>query len=186
MGNVFAKCLAAPPPPVVFTICPIDGKAHEFDGPANAIDKSAACKKCGKLRQVIDTEARACQMGDHEWVQDFVPVCVPVVAAQKETSDKAAPAGGPIAQGTPVPAQGAVVQPVYKCMRCGLRQQMDANGAYMYDDYCACPVERVATLTDRAPAEAFVDVRAAMSRHVWRRLHDGARDGHDVRHHGRC
>ena len=39
MGGVLAKCLGPSAPPTVFTICPSDGKAHDFGDDAKAGQK---------------------------------------------------------------------------------------------------------------------------------------------------
>ena len=155
MGNILAKCLGPSPPPVVFTVCSVDGKAHDFGHSTSGtpVDKTAVCLKCNKPRSVIDFECEQCQQGNHEWVQDYVPVptaqaqpvCLDagptkasVASAEKEADDLKkliAEKQGAVAQATPVPAQGMAVMVTYKCKRCGLRQQLGADGAYVYDDY---------------------------------------------------
>lgn len=64
------------------------------------------------------------------------PTVGAVASAEKEAADLqkliAEKREAVVAQATPV--QSAQV-PVLKCVRCGLRQQMGPDGAYVYDDY---------------------------------------------------
>lgn len=137
MGQVLAKCIAQmqadPEPPVVFTICEADGKAHEFGQQSTGmpIEKTASCLKCKKDRMTIDLECRMCREGNHDWVQNYEPVCNPCGPVPDPTQGKAMTAK----PGAPPVAQAVPVQMVYKCKRCGLRQQMNENGVYVYDDY---------------------------------------------------
>ena len=76
MGGLLTKCLGPSAPPTVFTICQVDGKAHDFGDkkPGEKIADADRCMKCRKSRQTIDNECQLCQDGQHAWVQDFVPV----------------------------------------------------------------------------------------------------------------
>eukprot|EP00322_Chrysochromulina_rotalis_P020247 CAMPEP_0115848946 /NCGR_PEP_ID=MMETSP0287-20121206/11193_1 /TAXON_ID=412157 /ORGANISM="Chrysochromulina rotalis, Strain UIO044" /LENGTH=183 /DNA_ID=CAMNT_0003302893 /DNA_START=53 /DNA_END=604 /DNA_ORIENTATION=+ len=119
MGSAFAKCLAPDPPPVVFTVCPSDGRAHEFaTADAKQLTPQSACSKCGQTKQQIDLRCQACRDGQHEWVQDYEPI------SQAQ----------PQAAGPPGVTQGVAVMPVFKCRHCGLRQQ-ERDGVAYYDDY---------------------------------------------------
>ena len=73
---MLTKCLGPSAPPTVFTICQVDGKAHDFGDkkPGEKIADADRCMKCRKSRQTIDNECQLCQDGQHAWVQDFVPV----------------------------------------------------------------------------------------------------------------
>ena len=121
MGN----CLGTPEPAVVYTICPTDGKAHDFgetklaERPKGAPQTLFACR-CGKTKEQVVQECRNCQNGNHQWVAEVVPMP---------------------AQGQPMPQPGAgipvgtPVQTVFKCTVCGMRRS-GQDGNYIYDD-CA-------------------------------------------------
>ena len=113
MGAVLTKCLGPQEPPVVFTICPFDGKGHDFGEKA----AEPICSKCKQSKETVNAHMQACQQGDHAWAQDYEPLQQPPQPMQ---------AG--VAQGTPMMA-------IHKCTRCGLRRQADAQGQYAYDDH---------------------------------------------------
>ena len=149
MGNACAKCLGPQAPPVVFTICPVDGKAHQFSNATGTkIEATDTCQKCRKQRQQIDMECQDCQDGRHAWIVDLEPMSSapyaqtqPVQVASSKLTDPtsgpppgvpgsptvavAQPVGQPVAQGTPVQAMV-----VHKCTRCGLRQRPGPDGVY--------------------------------------------------------
>ena len=138
-GAACAKCLGPQPPAVVFTMCPSDGKAHDFGtAPGAKVESTDACTKCGKQRSEIDIECRECRAGHHTWVQDFEPTAPhaqakPVVVATVDskltdpTLQSQPAVAHPVAQGTPVQLEAVV-----KCTRCGLRQRPGPEGTYMY------------------------------------------------------
>lgn len=115
MGSFFAKCLAEPPPPVVFTICPVDGKGHQFCANPTPQDK---CEKCAQTKEQLDLVCQECRHGNHQWQQDYEPV----------PGAQPAPAQSGVAQAIPV-------VPIFKCVHCGLRQRVDQAGVAHYDDY---------------------------------------------------
>ena len=124
MGELLSKCMAPSPPPVVFTICPQDGKAHDFGTTGSvAPNDDDVCKKCGKKREQIDYDCQECRNGDHNWVQDVEPV----QPAPSQPPVVVSPQAG-VVHGTPVVL-------IHKCTRCGLRQRMGEDGLYYYDDY---------------------------------------------------
>ena len=127
MGGLFSSCFGPSPPPVVFTVCQSDGKAHDFGAVGKGgVDKLTTCNKCGKSRGIIDMECQECQSGSHRWVQDFEPIPQQQPQVQNEDPKQALQPG--VVKGTPV-------QVVQKCERCGLREQTGANGARTYDDH---------------------------------------------------
>ena len=134
MGNCLA-CFGPSPPPVVFTVCPIDCKQHEFGVAPRDLTETSTCQKCRMTKAQIDMRCRECRMGDHEWIQDFEPS-----PQAQHVPASVQPAGAPpVAQGVPVSgappvAQGVPVEVVVKCRHCGLRMQTGPNGV-IYDDY---------------------------------------------------
>ena len=121
MGN----CLGGPSaPPVVFTICPHDGKAHDFGPNAKDLPGSTRCEKCKQTKEQVDIRCKLCREDEHDWLQSVEAVPqpgVPVVAR---------PIGAPP---PPIPV-GTPVQTIYTCKHCGLRR-MEQDGNYVYDDY---------------------------------------------------
>lgn len=111
MGN----CLAPSPPPVVFTICPADGKGHDF---GEKPQSDAICRKCGQIKEEVDRQCGRCRQDDHEWITEAVPV----------------PQATPPPQGPPGTAQAIPVTVVYKCAYCGLRRRVE-DGVNHYDDF---------------------------------------------------
>lgn len=117
MGGLLDKCFPPDPPPVVFTVCPSDGKAHTFSEPKLG---ERVCTKCELTKEAIDLQCLHCQEGDHCWQQELIPL-------QHASPQSQTPQGG-VAQGMPV-----IVQ--QKCAHCGMRRRMEENGQYIYDDY---------------------------------------------------
>jgi hypothetical protein len=108
MGNILAKCMAPSPPPVVFTVCPVDGKAHDLGEKPTA---EAVCAKCKKSRAMIDQECMECRNDNHLWVQDYEPM----------------PGAAPPQPAQPGVAQATPLMVVHKCQRCGLRRRPDES-----------------------------------------------------------
>jgi hypothetical protein len=129
MGN----CLGPSQPPVVFTICPVDGKAHEFGevkGEKSDWTKLRPCR-CNKTKEQVVQEARMCQNDEHAWVMETVTIPAPQAAQAQAPSQPPAP-GVAMQPGTAIPV-GVPVQTmqVAKCTRCGMRRTDDGH----YDDY---------------------------------------------------
>ena len=124
MGAALTKCCAPAPPPVVFTICPYDCKAHDFSAfkvEGTALPPDAICGKCKQSKQQVDYRRQLYSEDQHEFVADYVPV-----PGQQPPAAANAPAA--VAIGQPV-------EVIHKCIHCGLRRQLQQNGIYMYDDY---------------------------------------------------
>lgn len=124
MGN----CLGGGEPPVVYTVCPSDGKAHDF-GDTKVADRDPSqkgvpqtfhpCPRCGKTKEQVLQEAQNCKNGNHQWISEVVPMPQP---------------NQPMPQpGTAIPV-GTPVQTVLKCTVCGMRRS-GQDGNYVYDDY---------------------------------------------------
>ena len=117
MGNCFGK----PEPPVVFTICPKDSKAHDFGPNAKDVPGMTPCAKCKMTKDQVDMICKRCQQHQHEWIQSVEAIPqpgAPVVAR---------PVGAPP---PPIPV-GTPVQTIYTCKDCGLRR-MGEEGNYTY------------------------------------------------------